>query len=108
MSASVFDAAWSCSAWWETSAIPIGLRWLPESGERRTCRPPQASVMGPNSWAGSRMMISSPGYASLVFVISRLVWKLLPLPGLPPTNPMGLASLLRLAMTRLSEWRFWP
>ena len=61
MSASVFDAIWSCSDWWVTSAMPIGLRKFPESGESRTCLPPQATVVGPNSWAGSRMMISSSG-----------------------------------------------
>lgn len=44
----------------------------------------------------------------MVFSISRLTEKDLPDPGLPATNPMGLASFLRLQSTRFDDCLFWP
>ena len=52
------------------------------------------------------MMISSSGYARMVFSISRLTEKDLPEPGLPATKPMGLARRLRLQSTRLEDCLF--
>ena len=70
--------------------------------------PPFASTTGEYSPAGSRTMISSSGYARMVFSISRLTENDFPDPGLPATKPMGLASLFRLHRTRFEDCLFCP
>ena len=106
--ASILNASCAASALPSTSDRSKGLSAVSASGARRTFTPPRASMRLPYSPAGSKMMISSVGYESTVLVISRLTENDLPEPGFPQTNPMGLASFLRLQMTRLPDCLDWP
>ena len=106
--ASILKAICAAVDWCATSDRSKGFRCVPESGAKRIDSPPLPVTTGLYSPAGSRMMISSSGYASIVFSISRLTLNDLPLPGLPATNPMGLARCLRLHSTRLLLCLFCP
>ncbi len=77
-----------------------GLSTAEHPGASSTFAPPSAPTRFPYSPAGSKITTSSSGCASTVLVISRLTEKLLPEPGLPHTNPMGLARRLRSHSTR--------
>ena len=81
---------------------------MPASGANLIDSPPLPVTTGLYSPAGSRMMISSSRYARIVFSISLFTENDLPEPGLPDTNPMGLASALRLHSTRFDDCLFWP
>ena len=106
--ASILKASCAWLALSATSERSKGFMNVSVSGEKRMQVPPAGSTTGAYSPAGSKTITSSSGYASIVFMISRLTLKLFPEPGLPQTNPMGLASFLRLQMTRLPDCLDWP
>ena len=106
--ASILKAIWAASALPSTSVRSKGFMDVSESGARRMFWPLQLPTRVEYSPAGSKMTTSSSGKASTVFRISRLTLNDLPEPGLPQTKPMGLASRLRLQMTRLPDCLDWP
>ena len=106
--ASILNARWALGLRSATSVRSKGLRCESESGPSLMVVPPHGSVTAEYSPAGSKMITWSVGYARIVLRISRFVEKDLPLPGLPATNPMGLARLRLLQITRFELSLFCP